>query len=131
MEIMIRIEGKQVPFKVDNGAEVTVLSEVTWKSLEHSLSLKKTGTLFFGPDQSCLKVLGESKIALSYQGRFSTQHVFVVNNLKNNLLGLPAIKALLKEQCLGLPAIKALQLLSNVCSIDNNIISQYPSLFTG
>ena len=43
-EITIGIEGKQVPFKVDTGAEVTVLSEVTWKSLEHSLPLKKTGT---------------------------------------------------------------------------------------
>lgn len=43
--------------------------------------------------------------------------MFVVNNFNNNLLGLPAIKAL--------------QLLSNVCSIDNNIISQYPLLFTG
>ena len=108
-EIMIGIEGKQVPFKVDTGTEVTLLSELTWKSLEHSWPLKKTGTSLFGPDKSCLKVLGESTIVLSYQGRSSIQHVFFVNNLKNNLLGLPAIKAL--------------QLLSNVCSIDNSIIS--------
>ena len=116
-EIKIGIEGKYVPFKVDTGAEVTVLSEVTWKSLKLSSPLKKTGTLLCGPDQSCLKVLGETTITQSYQRRSSTQRVFVVNNLKNNLLGLPAIKAL--------------QLLSNVCSIDNSIISQYPSLFTG
>ena len=36
--------------------------------------------------------------------------MFAVNNLKRNLLGLPAIKA---------------------CSIVNGIISQYPSLFSG
>ena len=43
--------------------------------------------------------------------------MFIVNNLKSNLLGLPAIRAS--------------QLLSNVCSVDKSIISQYPLLFTG
>ena len=32
---------------------------------------------------------------------------------------------------LGFPAIKALSLLSHVESVDKNIVSQYPSLFTG
>ena len=38
-----------------------------------------------------------------------------------------------KIDLLGLPAIKELELLLNVCSVENgkNIISQYPLLFTG
>jgi len=45
------------------------------------------------------------------------QPVYVIDGLKNNLLGLPAIKEL--------------ELLLNVCSIQKSIMSQYPSLFTG
>ena len=52
-----------------------------------------------------------------HKGKSSNQKVFVIKDLKNNLLGLPAIRAL--------------QLFSNVCSVDKSIISQYPSLFTG
>ena len=105
------------PFKVNTGAEVTVLSDSTWKYLKLSSPLKETGTSLCVPDQSCLKVRGETTLSLSYQGKSSTQCVFIVNNLKNNLLGLPAIRAS--------------QLLSNVCSVDKSIISQYPSLFIG
>ena len=105
---MIGIEGIHVPFNVDMGAEVTVLSEVTWKSFKHSLPLKKTEMSLFGPDQSCLKVLGETTITLSCQGRSSTQHVFIVNNLKNNL---------------RTPSNKALQLLSYVHSVDNSSVN--------
>ena len=43
--------------------------------------------------------------------------MYVVQNLKNNLLGFPAIKAL--------------NLLSHVKSIDKTIVSKYPSLFSG
>lgn len=116
-EIKIKIEDKCVPFKVDTGAEVNVLSDSTWKSLKLSSLLKKTGTSLSCPDHSSLKVMGEAILSLSYQRKSSTKHVFAVNNLKNNLLGLPVIRAL--------------QLLSNVCSVDKSIISQYSSLFTG
>ena len=40
-----------------------------------------------------------------------------MKNLKNNLLGFPAIKAL--------------KLLSHIESVDKNILSEYPSLFSG
>ena len=56
-------EGKHVPFKdVDISADINILSEVTWKSLKHSLPLKKTGASLFDPDQSCLKVLGKQQL---------------------------------------------------------------------
>ena len=82
-----------------------------------SETLRKPGTSLCGPDRTPLKVLGEALLTLTYKGRCCTQPVYIVKNMKNNLLGLPAIKAL--------------NLLSHVESIDKNIISQYASLFTG
>ena len=48
----------------------------------------------FGPAHQPLKVLGYTTGHLSYKGRETNQHVFVVIHLKNSLLGLPAISAL-------------------------------------
>ena len=115
-QVQVTINDKKVNFKVDTGAEVTALSHTTWETLNLSEALQNPGTSLCGPDGAGLTVLGKVFLRLSYNEKKSTQPVFIVKNIKNNLLGLPAIKAL--------------KLFSCVDSI-NNIISQYPSLFTG
>ena len=93
-EIQVGIGNTVIPLKVDTGAEVTVLSDTTWKILNLSETLRKPGTSLCGPDRTPLKVLGEALLTLTYKGRCCTQPVYIVKNMKNNLLGLPAIKAL-------------------------------------
>jgi len=97
---------------VDTGAEVTALSDSTWKSLGITTPLKSVGLPLFGPELTWKKML-----PLTYNGNTCTEEVFVVKGLKNNLLGLPTIKEL--------------SLITNVCAIENGIISQYPSLLHG
>ena len=65
-KVKIDIEGKSVHFKVDTGAEVTVLSNSTWKSLKCSTPLKKAQISLCGPDKSSLRVIGEAELGLSY-----------------------------------------------------------------
>ena len=65
-EVKIDIEDKSVRFKVDTRAEVTVLSDSTWKSLKCSTPLKKAQISLCGPDQTTLRVIGEAKLGLSY-----------------------------------------------------------------
>ena len=76
-EVKIDIEDKNIRFKVDTGAEVTVLSDSTWKSLKYSTPLKKTQISLCGPDQTTLKVIREAELGLSYKGKSSNQNVFV------------------------------------------------------
>ena len=64
-----------------------------------------------------MKVLGKIPLDLTYNEASCTQPVYVVQNLKNNLLGFPAIKEL--------------NLLPHVESIDKTIVSKYPSTFSG
>jgi len=47
-----------------------------------------------GPAKKPLQVLGQCKIDLSHRGRSTKQQLFVVAELKSNLLGLPAIQDL-------------------------------------
>ena len=110
-EVTLKVQGN--PVKVDTGAEVTALSESAWNSLGLSVPLRKAETSLFRPDRSQLKVFG----ILSHKNNSCTQPIYIIKELKSNLLGLPAIKDL--------------KLLLNMCSIDKSITSEYPSLFTG
>lgn len=69
------------------------------------------------PDQKPLEVRGELYVNLSHKGATVRQCMLVVKQLKKNLLGLPAIRAL--------------NLLFKVESTEDEISTKYPSLFSG
>ena len=58
-----------IEFKVDTGAEVTVISEAMWKTLNLSEPLQKPSLSLCGPDHTPLEVLGEVLVSLTYKGR--------------------------------------------------------------
>ena len=89
----VTINGTQVPFKLDTGAEVTAISKGTWQILGKP-ALQPPDKQLFGPAQHRLAVLGQFHCHLTHKGNDSYQHVFVINRLQSNLLGLPAIIAL-------------------------------------
>ena len=115
--ITVEINGQPVSVKVDTGAEVTALSDLAWNSLDIITPLEKAEIALFGPDQRRLNVLGKKSLTINYQGQSSNQDTYIIKDLKNNLLGLPAIRKL--------------EMLSHVCTLEKSIISQYPALFTG
>ena len=88
--VTIQVEGKDVCFKVDTGAEVTVFGEKVLNSLD-SKKLQTPTRRLCGPDQTPLQVLGEIPVTLAYKNRSCCHPVFIVKNLQQNLLGLPAI----------------------------------------
>ena len=115
--ITVEINGQSVTVKVDTRAEVTALSDLAWNSLNIITPLEKAEIAPFSPDQRRLNVLGKKSLTITYQGQSCNQDTYIIKDLKNNLLGLPAIRKL--------------EMLSHVCTIEKSIISQYPALFTG
>ena len=113
---MVLVNGHEVPFKVDTGAEGTVISEDLWTSLGKS-EVKTPTKKLHGPDSKPLNVRGELHATLQYRGRQCTQPIFVVKHLQHNLLGLPAIQAL--------------HVLAQVDGVNTPIPEQYPTLFKG
>jgi hypothetical protein len=87
------IEGKEVCFKLDTGAEVTAISEQTYRQLGGVQLLTPTKVLY-GPARHTLDVLGQFMTTLKHGQHSSAHPIFVVRGLKNNLLGLPAIVSL-------------------------------------
>ena len=113
--ISIQLEGKQMSFKLDTGAEVSAISDIAYKTLGN-ITLKKPAKILVGPTKNALKVLGQFVDTFQIGEKTSTETVFVVSGLKSNLLGLPAIKSL--------------QLLQKIYSVSSlqNIKDRFPNL---
>ena len=113
----VAINGRETQFKSDTGVEVTVISEDVLTSLS-SPKLHKATKRLCGPDKKPLDVLGEQPVTLSYKGKSCSQPVYVVKELQQNLLGLPAIQAL--------------NLLTQVDTLQKTpVLQQFPVSFTG
>ena len=115
---VVLVDEVEVSFKIDTGAEVTVVTEAVGDSLNRTL--KPTQRILYGPDKKPLSVLGELAVSLQYNGRRSTQPVYVVEGLQENLLGLLAIQNL-----------HILTLTHNLYTVTQPIVERYSSLFTG
>ena len=89
----IQVNGENISFKMDTGAEVTAISENTHQHLKEP-RLTTASKILYGPSRTKLKVRGMFDATLSHGNTVVKQPVFVVDGLKTNLLGLPAISAM-------------------------------------
>ena len=87
------LNGKRLSFKLDTGAEVTAISMEAYKQLRKP-QLTMPEKILYGPSRQPLKTTGQFAGKFSHNGEAATQRVFVVDVLKTNLLGLPAITVL-------------------------------------
>lgn len=78
---------------LDTGAEVTATFEDTYRKLQN-VTLHKANKVHCGPANLQLSVIGKFTGTLSHKTTLCEQEIFVVKNLKTNLLGLPAITEL-------------------------------------
>ena len=117
----VKIEGKDIQFKLDTGAEVTAISEKTYKSLR-GIALSKPKKSLYGPAHQPLQITGQFYGRLSHRGKSFKGEIFVVKGLKTNLLGLPAITSL--------------QLIQRLCPVQaastkREVQENFPTVFKG
>ena len=117
--VNVGIANKEVPFKIDTGAEVTAISEDTYHTLR-DIPLEKPSKVIYGPSRQRLQVVGQIELEITLQDKRSTQHVFVIRNMKVNLLGLPAIVAL-----------GVLKRVDEIEVLEQDVRKQFPKLFQG
>ncbi len=88
-----KVNDSDVLFKVDTGADVTVVSEELFKE-ENFGKLQKTSKILLGPGQDSLQVKGLCTVKISTKSKTTTKDIYVISGLKMALLGRPAIHAL-------------------------------------
>ena len=72
---------------------MTAISTEAYKRLRKP-QLTTPEKILYGPSRQPLKTTGQFSGNISHKGKATSQRVFVVDGLKTNLLGLPAITAL-------------------------------------
>ena len=114
----LHLDNTQVKLCIDTGAEVTVVSDKTWRDVR-SPTLKSPERKLRGPDDHPLAVLGQWKGTLENSSTQTKETIFVVEGLSKPLLGRPAIQSL--------------QLVTRVATVNKKLSpqEQYPNLFTG
>ena len=109
--------GKKTDYKLDTGADVTVLTEDTFKGLD--IKYRTPSKILKGANGKVMKVLGEVDICLSSRRGVTIEtKAFVLCGASSNLLGKREIESL------GLISI------INAVSIDGTI-AKYGDMFSG
>ena len=106
---------------------MTAISEKTYTLLQKPQLISPDKTLY-GPSRQPLKTLGQFRGTFCHKGETTQQPVFVVDGLKINLLGLPAITALGLACRLDTTATDDA---TTCATIPTDIEQQFPSLFQG
>ena len=91
--VKIRIGSQEAIFKIDTDAEVTAISEKLYKSSRFPV-LQKPTKLLKRPGQHPVQIAGQFHETLHLIQNSSEQQIFVIKDLKSNLLGLLAVTAL-------------------------------------
>ena len=87
------MEGRPVNLHIDTGAEVTVITESTWKAIGQP-ALLPVGQTLRGPDFHTLSTKGRFTGTLKFRERELKKVIYAVKGLTKPLLGCPAIEQL-------------------------------------
>ena len=87
------MNGDLIDFKIDTGADVTVIPASVYKKSQNN-KLQPARKLLRGPSQHTLTVLGKFHGTLHSANTTALQNIYVVKGLQKALLGRPAIEAL-------------------------------------
>ena len=79
--VTISINGSPVKFKIDTSADVSVISDTTYKALAKKTPLKPAKKSLTGPSSQPLDVRGQFTGTLQHGSCTSSEDIFVVSNL--------------------------------------------------
>ena len=83
----VSLNGLIAEFKLDTGADVTVIPPSLYHSLQPTPSLSRTTRLLLGPCKQKLSCLGTFMAELQVQDKVTKEQVYVIEDLERPLLG--------------------------------------------
>jgi len=92
-EVTLLLNGLPVLFKINTGADVSAISQMTFKQLQGA-SLISPNHCLSGQGQDYLHVFGQFTATLTDGAKETQEVIFIVKNLQKSLLGRPGIEAL-------------------------------------
>ncbi len=128
-EVSMQTKMGSIDFKVDTGADVTVIAEKELEKLGISKdSLKKTNKKLIGPGGQRLKCLGFTHITFTWGNFKARQICYIIKDLQKNLLGKPTIREL---HIITLEKPNELRCDSVDSKNESTLVKEYPEIFSG
>ncbi len=118
----LNLNETSVPFKIDSGADVTVIPYKVYQTMRQPIPLLQTKKLLMGPCNHKLLVKGTFKMQLHHNNYVTEEEIFVVDGLERALLG--------REAAHRLNLINRIEFV-NSPQTKKTIQSKYPTLFSG
>ena len=115
----LNLNGYDEVFKIDTGADVTVISMSTFDKLK-GITLQQPTKKLCGLGRSPLSVVGQFTGTICY--KMKSVHIFVVDGLQKSLVGRPAIQ--------GLDFVVRIDSVGRTKE-DEAIVLSHPKLFSG
>lgn len=123
--IKLFVDHKPVDFKIDTGADVTVIGR---QHLPRNTPLRPSEKILVGASSNKLKVLGCFNATLqTTKGKTCFERMYVVNHIRHPLLGKPAIKSLNLIERINRIADAAL----DAETAREQVYKDFPALFKG
>ena len=119
-EVELTLEGKPVKLHIDTGAEVTVITEHTWRSIGQP-QLESSDRTLRGADSHIITTVGRFTGTFQLGDRQAQTEVYVVKGLTKSLLGRPTIR--------NLKLIRRIAAVTNAQELSPQ--EEFPSLFHG
>ena len=117
------VDGVEMQFKIDTGADVTIIPETMYrKQLDSTPEFTRSKKVLFGPGQNHLNVQGQFTGTMVKGDKTTQTEIFVIRGARQALLGRPTIEAL--------------ELISSVQSVEKGTMEakckfKFPKLFKG
>ena len=115
----LKVNNCSVSFKIDTGADVTVIPDTIYSALRPVPPLEKSPKILCGPANTKLPVQGCFKAKIQKNENITEQEIFVVTGARQALLGRPAIESLNIVQKM------------NAIGVTKNYKEKFPHLFKG
>ncbi|KAL1432308.1 hypothetical protein MTO96_013627 [Rhipicephalus appendiculatus] len=93
-EVPVTVESSKVIFKIDTGADETVIPAELFTRLFPTITLQPARRRLQGPDGKSLAICGMAAMNMTFAGANSREDVYVLHGLRTPLLGKPAIEKL-------------------------------------
>ena len=89
------VDGVEMQFKIDTGADVTIIPETMYrKQLDSTPEFTRSKKVLFGPGQNHLNVQGQFTGTMVKGDKTTQTEIFVIRGARQALLGRPTIEAL-------------------------------------